>query len=59
MASDRHYTQERCELAKCYPGKGWLKKVSQMSDAQVHEVLVSIRTRKEKKNADKVQERTA
>lgn len=49
MASDRHYTQERVELAKCYPGKKWQQKVIQMSDKQVHETLISIRNRKEKK----------
>ena len=45
--SDRHYTAERAELAKVYPGKKWVDKVMNMSDAQVHETLVSIRKRKE------------
>ena len=46
--SDRHFTAERAELAKEYPGKKWTKKVSEKSDAQVHATLVSIRQRKEK-----------
>lgn len=46
--SDRHYTAEREELAKAYPGENWKKKVLNMSDAQVHEALVSIRNRREK-----------
>jgi hypothetical protein len=45
--SERHYSQERCELANCYPGRSWAKKVANMSDGQVHEVLVSIRKRQE------------
>lgn len=52
MASDFHYSQERCELAKCYPGKGWLKKVEKMPDQQVHQVLVSIRNRQEKRKKE-------
>ena len=40
---DRHFTAERAELAKAYPGKKWVDK-----DGQVHETLVSIRKRKEK-----------
>ena len=48
MSSDRHYTQERVEVAKAYPGKKWSKKVMGMSDAQVHEVFVSIKQRREK-----------
>ncbi len=46
--TDRHYSSERCELAKMYPGKKWTDKVIAMSDAQVHATLVSIRQRKEK-----------
>lgn len=49
MASDYHYTAERSELAKAYPGKKWVEKVAKMPDSQVHTVLVSIRNRKEKK----------
>ena len=45
--SERHYSQERCELANCYPGKNWAKKVANMRDEQVHKVLVSIRKRQE------------
>ena len=44
----RHWTSERDELAKMYPGKKWVEKVKNMSDAQVHAALVSIRQRKEK-----------
>ena len=47
--SDRHYTAERAEVAKAYPGKKWRQKVLAMSDAQVHEVWVSIQKRKEKR----------
>lgn len=46
--SDRHFTAERAELAKAYPGKKWVEKVKNMSDAKVHATLVSIRQRKEK-----------
>ena len=53
MSEDRHYTPERCELAKMYPGKKWVKKVSEMSDAQVHAVFVSVRNRKEKEKITK------
>lgn len=52
MSSDRHYTVERSELAKVYPGKKWVDKVMKMSDQQVHEVLVSIRNRKEKEKKE-------
>lgn len=47
MASDYHYTAERAELAKAYPGKKWVEKVAKMPDSQVHVVLTSIRNRKE------------
>ena len=47
--SERHYTSERVELAKAYPGDKWKRKVLGMSDAQVHEALVRIRNRREKK----------
>ena len=43
----RHYSSERSELAKMYPGKKWAEKVLKMSDAQVHATLVSIFQRKE------------
>lgn len=46
---DRHWTPERAELARIYPGIKWRKKVTEMSDEQVHAVLTSIRNRKEKK----------
>ena len=46
---DRHFTPERAELAKAYPGKKWVEKVKNMSDAQVLATLSSIRRRKEKK----------
>ena len=45
---DRHYSQERCELIKMYPGDNWAKKVMNMSDQQVYATLVSIRNRREK-----------
>lgn len=47
--SERHYTAEREELAKAYPGDNWKKKVLAMSDAQVHAAIVDIRKRREKK----------
>lgn len=53
MASDYHYTAERAELAKAYPGKKWVEKVAKMPDSQVHTVLVSIRNRKEKQKNEK------
>lgn len=46
--SERHYTSEREELAKAYPGYNWKKKVLGMSDAQVHAAIVDIRKRREK-----------
>ena len=49
METDRHYTAEREEVAKAYPGKKWAQKVLAMNDAQVHEIYVSILKRKEKK----------
>ena len=45
---NRHYSTERAELAKMYPGPKWMKKVEQMSDAQVHATFVSIRNRRER-----------
>lgn len=54
--SDRHYTQERVEVAKAYPGKKWAQKVLGMSDAQVHEIYVSIMNRQAKK-CDKSEEK--
>ena len=56
--SERHYSAERTELAKMYPGKKWTDKVIAMSDAQVHATLVSIRQRKEKERNGGVQERS-
>ena len=53
MSEDRHYSPERCELARMYPGKKWVKKVSEMSDAQVHAVFVSVRNRKENEKTGK------
>ena len=44
---DRHDSAERVELAGMYPGKGWAKKVLNMSDQQVHEALISIKKRRE------------
>ena len=46
--SERHYTAEREELAKAYPGDKWKRKVLNMSDAQVHAAIVDIRKRREK-----------
>ena len=48
MGSDRHYSQERINLANAYPGKKWAQKVTNMSDAQVHAAWISIRERKAK-----------
>ena len=48
MAEDRHWSPERSELFKAYPGKKWQDKVYNMSDAQVYATLVSIRQRREK-----------
>lgn len=44
----RHWTSERDELTKLYPGKKWAEKVKNMSDAQVHATFVSIMQRREK-----------
>lgn len=44
----RHWTSERAELTKLYPGKKWAEKVKNMSDAQVHATFVSIMQRREK-----------
>ncbi len=49
MSEDRHWTAERSELAKMYPGQKWYRKVLEMSDAQVHAAYISARRRKEKK----------
>lgn len=48
MSEDRHWTAERCELAKMYPGQKWYRKVLEMSDVQVHAAYISARNRKEK-----------
>ena len=48
MSENRHYSSERSELAKMYPGKKWTDKVIAMSDAQVHATLISIKQRREK-----------
>lgn len=52
MSSDYHYSQDRCELIKMYPGDNWAKKVMKMSDQQVYATLVSIRNRREKKEKE-------
>ena len=49
MSEVRHYSQERVELSREYPGKKWAQKVAKMSDAQVHAALVRIRQQREKK----------
>lgn len=48
MSENRHWTPERSELAKAYPGKKWYKKVLEMSDEQVHAAYISVRNRLEK-----------
>ena len=35
------------EVAKAYPGKNWTQKVMQMSDAQVHDIFVSLQFKRE------------
>lgn len=54
MSENRHWTAERSELAKMYPGQKWYRKVLEMSDAQVHAAYISARNRKEKKKHDSV-----
>ena len=49
MSESRHWSPERSELAKAYPGKKWAKKVLEMSDEQVHAAWISVRNRLEKK----------
>ena len=49
MSEVRHYSQERVELSRAYPGKKWVEKVAKMSDAQVHASLVRIRQQREQK----------
>lgn len=49
MSENRHWSPERSELAKAYPGKKWAKKVLEMSDEQVHATWISVRNRLEKK----------
>lgn len=46
----RHWTAERSELIKMYPGQKWYRKVLDMSDAQVHAAYISARNRKEKRD---------
>lgn len=54
MSEIRHWSSERSELAKAYPGKKWYKKVLEMSDEQVHAAYISVRNRKESgKKCDK------
>ena len=53
MSENRHWSAERCELAKAYPGKKWEKKVLEMSDEQAHAAYVSIRNRKERKRENR------
>ena len=50
MVQNRHYSAEREQLAKAYPGRKWAEKVLKMSDAQVHATWIDILKRKEKKN---------
>ena len=52
---DRHYSQERIEVANAYPGANWRKKVIGMSDGQVHEIYVNLMKRKEKARLKKEQ----
>ena len=59
MSENRHWSSERCELAKFYPGKKWQKKVLEMSDEQVHAVFISVRNRREKEKVCDKSERTA
>ena len=49
MSESRHWSSERSELAKAYPGKKWYKKVLEMSDEQVHATWISVKNRLEKK----------
>lgn len=49
MSENRHWTPERSELIKAYPGRKWYKKVLEMDDQQVHEAWISVRNRLEKK----------
>ena len=51
--SERHWSAERAELAKMYPGKKWTDKVIKMDDYQVHQTLISIRNRREREKLAK------
>lgn len=44
----KYWSEERYAVAKAYPGKKWLQKVSNMPEAQVHEIWLSLQKRKEK-----------
>ena len=48
MGETRHWSTERSELAKAYPGQKWAKKVLEMSDKQVHAAYISVKNRREK-----------
>lgn len=47
-----YWSEERYEVARAYPGKKWMDKVSRMPKEQVHEIWVSLQKRKEGKNAE-------
>ena len=46
--SERHFTQERAQLARMRPGKKWLDLVIAMSDQDVHEMYVKLNQQREK-----------
>jgi hypothetical protein len=43
-----YWSEERTYVAKAYPGKKWMDKVSRMPKEQVHEIYLSLRKKREK-----------
>ena len=48
-----YWSEERYAVAKAYPGKKWMDKVSRMPKEQVHQIFLSLEKRKGKAKNDK------
>lgn len=47
-----YWSEERYAVAKAYPGKKWMDKVSRMPKEQVHQIFLSLEKRKGKAKND-------
>lgn len=47
-----YWSEERYAVAKAYPGKKWMDKVSRMPKEQVHQIFLSLEKKKKRTATD-------